>query len=128
MVEQSEPLVFRPYVGTRLLPVLTPTYQLALLLIVLQISDAYLTAIGVSRFGFEAEGNPFLRPLMENFGHVPVLITVKTLAIACIVMLAEFATQVRWIPKALWAMSCFYFFVAIVPWTYFLVFAPVTSY
>ena len=125
-MEISEPTIFRTYARDNYLPLLTPTYRIDLFLVLLQITDAYLTALGVSRFGLESEGNPLLRPMMEQFGHIPVLLCVKTMAILCIFMLAQAATRVRWVPKALGAMSCFYFFVAILPWAYFLIFDPLS--
>lgn len=93
---------------------------LAASLMLLQILDGVLTSIGIDRFGLDVEGNSFLRGMMEQFGHVPTLAVAKFFAIALIASLALTANRVRWIPKAMGALTCLYLFAAILPWTYLL--------
>lgn len=96
-------------------------YQLALLLLVLQIADACLTWIGVTRFGIASEGNPLLQILMVHIGELPTLALVKITAIIAGFTLASYTHRVRWVPKALGGVCCFYFFFAVLPWAYLLI-------
>ncbi len=94
------------------------------LLCLLQALDGVLTSMGVSRFGVEWEGNPFIRSLMEDFGTVTALGMVKCFAILLVVGLTFFARRLPWINNAMGAVSCVYLFAAIIPWTYYLFISP----
>ncbi len=96
------------------------TLLLGGLLILFQIVDGFFTSIGISRYGTEAEANPMLRSLMEQIGHIPALSIIKIAAIVLIVALAFASRRVAWVNRAMGAMSCVYFFAAIVPWMYVL--------
>lgn len=98
------------------------TMFVAVLLIFLQALDGILTSVGVSRFGIAAEGNPILRHLMLEFGHLPILGAVKFLAILFIIGLSYYAQRLVWVHRAMGAISCIYIFTAILPWTYILFF------
>lgn len=89
-------------------------------LVVLQVLDGILTSIGVSRFGTAVEGNPFLRQVMENLGHVSALALLKSLAIVVVILLTFGTTKVNWLKQALAALTCIYLFTAVLPWTYIL--------
>ncbi len=97
-----------------------PTQEVLMLggiLILLQILDGMLTAIGVSSFGIAAEGNPFIRHLMDQFGYLPALIFVKTIAVFIIGYLCLLANQVVWIPGAMKGLIGIYLSAAIIPWS-----------
>ena len=87
----------------------------------LQFIDAILTGIGISHFGHSAEGNPFLRHLMGNFGVIPVLLITKLAAIGIIFALYRLSIRVSWVPLALKLVCAVYVFGAVVPWTTILV-------
>ncbi len=89
-------------------------------LCLLQALDGILTSVGMRRFGTEFEGNPLLRSLMEQFGHVPTLGLVKLLSIFFVIALTIYAQKQPWVRNAMGAISCIYLFAAILPWTYFL--------
>lgn len=93
-------------------------------LALLQLVDGLFTSMGVERFGIAVEGNPLLRHLMAEFGHIPTLASLKILAVLVIVALTLFARQLPWIKNALGAVSCVYLFAAIMPWTYILFLSP----
>ncbi|MCB0324848.1 MAG: hypothetical protein KDD69_14795 [Bdellovibrionales bacterium] len=99
-------------------------FFLGAFLAVLQALDGVLTSMGVSRFGVAIEGNPFIRSLMEELGHVTALGLVKALAILIIVALTIFARRLPWINNAMGAIGCVYLFAAIIPWTYILFLKP----
>ena len=92
----------------------------AAVLIILQALDGVLTSLGVSRYGIAAEGNPILRELMREFGHVHVLSIVKVTAIFFVLALSYYAQRLAWVQRAMGAISCIYLFTAILPWTYIL--------
>ncbi len=98
--------------------------SLAFLLCLLQAMDGIFTSIGVSRFGLTAEGNPFLRSLMQEFGEVQTLGFTKLVAIFVIITLAWSARKLPWINNAMGAIGFVYFFAAIIPWTYILFIKP----
>ena len=98
--------------------------NLALFLSILQALDGLLTALGVSRFGTSIEGNPLLRTLMEEFGYVPTLASMKIAAVGIIGILAILAKEVPWIPTALKGVCGIYLVMAIIPWTYILFIGP----
>lgn len=104
----------------RALPDPRKTMLLGALLIVLQALDGILTSVGVSRFSLAKEGNPILRALMAEFGHVPVLGVVKFTAILLIIALCYYAQHLAWVQRVMGAISCVYFFTAVLPWTYIL--------
>ena len=98
--------------------------NLSILLIILQLIDAVLTSIGVARYGISAEGNPFLRNLMLEWGCIPTLAAVKSAAILAILLIASFAHEIKWIPRVMEATCALYILAAVAPWTYFLLLAP----
>ena len=106
---------------------MTPAKKALLLgcfLSLLQALDGMLTMLGVSRFGVGVEGNPLVRGLMEEFGHVPALTIIKCVAIGVVIALSYFATKLPWVNNAMGAVSCVYIFGAIIPWTYILFVRP----
>jgi uncharacterized membrane protein len=95
-------------------------WNIFLILALLQVLDGVLTATGVSIFGTRAEGNLFLRQLMELFGSVPTLAVVKTMAILIVLALAQLQHQVSWVQSAVRGITLIYLFAAIFPWTWIL--------
>ena len=63
--------------------------KLGAALILLNVADGVLTAIGVRLFGTQAEGNPFVRSIISEFGPEIGLALVKLAAIACICLLIK---------------------------------------
>jgi len=106
----------------RTLPDSRKTMLLGALLIILQALDGILTSVGVSRYSLAKEGNPILRGLMAEFGHVPVLGAVKFAAILLILALCYYAQHLAWVQRVMGAISCVYLFTAVLPWTYILFF------
>ena len=94
---------------------------LSAILIILQISDGILTGLGMNMFGTGAEGNMFLRFLMESWGYIPALIICKSLAIVVIAGLCYLSTVVAWLPRAMRGVIAIYMIAAIIPWTYILI-------
>lgn len=92
-------------------------FVLGSLLVVLQILDGLLTSVGVIRYGTAAEGNPFLRHMMEEFGHLPTIAVCKFLAILIVITLTVIARNRIWVQQAMGVVSCFYLVGAIIPWT-----------
>jgi hypothetical protein len=90
---------------------------LCLILVALQFADFALTALGVSHFGIEAEGNPLIRGLMYEWGAMPALLSVKVLATLIIYVLFVLARQVSWLRLALRCVIALYLCAAIIPWT-----------
>lgn len=90
---------------------------LGAMLIVLQFLDGLLTAMGINVFGISAEGNPMIRYFMSQFGHIPALIIVKSLAIAIVCYLCSLSNQILWISGAMKGMICIYLCAAIIPWS-----------
>lgn len=93
---------------------------LSAVLIFLQISDGVLTALGMTMFGTEAEGNLLLRTLMESWGYIPALVIAKSFAIVVIGMLCYLSTVVAWLPRAMRCVIAVYLLAAIIPWSYIL--------
>ena len=89
-------------------------------LVILQILDGVMTAIGVGHYGHEAEANFLLKLGMELIGPVPTLIIAKSLAIFVVYLLVQCAQHVRWVPRAIQAVTALYLFAAILPWSYIL--------
>lgn len=98
--------------------------EIGVLLMLFQAFDGVLTTIGINRFGIAAEGNPFLRQLMSEFGHIPTLTILKAAAIFIVLALTLIAARLPWVKNAMGALTCLYFFTAIVPWTYILFIKP----
>lgn len=94
---------------------------LSAILIILQISDGILTGLGMNMFGTAAEGNIFLRALMESWGYIPALVICKSVAIGVIAGLCCLSTVVAWLPKAMRGVIAIYLVAAIIPWTYILI-------
>lgn len=90
------------------------------ILIFLQALDGILTSIGISRWGVSVEGNPLLRKLMMEFGHIPTLSVVKFIAICFVILLCCYSVRLPWMHKAMRAISCYYVIMAIIPWIYLL--------
>lgn len=90
------------------------------ILIGMQLVDALFTYMGVSRYGIYMEGNPLLRLLMQEFGVIMVLGSVKLTAIFSILLILYSSICVRWAPHALFAISAVYGFAALLPWSYIL--------
>lgn len=86
----------------------------------LQALDGIFTSIGINRYGLGIEGNPLLRVVMEEFGHIPTLAFLKLLAILIIVLLTVISARMPWVKGAMGAVSLVYLVAAIVPWTYIL--------
>ena len=95
-------------------------YYFGLFLISLQIMDGVLTSKGMLRYGTFAEGNPFLRQLMESFTPAQTLFMVKAFAIMAVVMITLIARRSHVVRDMIGVLSCIYLFVAILPWAYLL--------
>ncbi len=93
---------------------------LGVILVMMQIADGILTAVGVSYFGTSIEGNVVLRSLMNSYGVVATLVGVKVLAIGIIMALCHLAFTVTWLRSALKLVISLYLFAAILPWSYIL--------
>ena len=89
-------------------------------LVILQILDGVMTAIGVGHYGHEAEANFLLKLGMELIGPAPTLIIAKSLAIFVVYLLVQCAQHVSWVPRAIQAVTALYLFAAILPWSYIL--------
>jgi hypothetical protein len=128
-VEQAPPLTLIDAGGQR------PAYSsartvrgalfLGFILAALQILDGIVTSIGISRFGVAMEGNPLLRTLMTEFGHIPALAFVKLLALFVVVFLTVNARRMPWVRNALGIVTLIYIFAAILPWIYILFIDPI---
>jgi len=90
---------------------------LGVFLCILQVVDGVLTSLGVGAFGVSAEGNAFLRFLMEQMGHIPALILTKSLAVFVTFVLCLLSSSVSWVSHALKCVIGVYLLAAIVPWT-----------
>lgn len=115
------------FTSARFSPVKAPVrkaFFLGIILCVFQALDGVLTLVGVNRFGIDFEGNPFIRSLMEQFGHVPVLGLLKGLAVLMVIGLVFSAKRLPWVNNAMGALSCIYLIAAILPWTYILFVQP----
>lgn len=96
---------------------------IALTLAFLQILDGILTGVGVMSFGPEIEANRFIRLLIESWGVIPALLTVKIFALGIIVALCTMVPRVAWLASAMKMIIVLYIFAAIIPWTMILTFA-----
>lgn len=97
------------------------------LLVLLQLIDGVLTAIGIFRFGVSIEGNPVLRHFMIEYGHIPTLAVLKLFAVLVVCLLINASRRLRWVPGALGLVSLIYIITAVIPWTYILFIQPVLS-
>jgi hypothetical protein len=93
--------------------------DIALVLFLLaQASDGVLTYVGVSVYGTQMEGNPFIAWLMALMGEGPALATAKLTAGGFGILLHLSAVH-----KAVAYLALFYFVVAICPWVAILFYA-----
>lgn len=110
--------------SNRIFPRFSPTtveiVALGIILSLLQVADGVMTAIGVLHFGVKAEGNILLRSMMESYGVVSTLFSVKLFAIGIVAILCQLASSVPWVRGALKAVISIYLFAAILPWSYIL--------
>ena len=81
------------------------------LFVVAQIADAWLTAVGVGRFGIAAEANPMISLSILLFGPAAALIVAKGLAVVGAAVLYGLSRH-----KLLATLTAAYVFVAIMPW------------
>jgi hypothetical protein len=96
--------------------------NLAFLLVLLQVLDALLTAIGLDiKGGVSGEGNGFLRYGMSVFGVIPTLVLAKSFAVIFIGALSILSSKVSWIETAMTGLVALYLFAAILPWTMIIV-------
>jgi hypothetical protein len=79
--------------------------------IAVQCTDAWLTAIGIDRFGSAIEANPILAWYVVAFGAGIALISAKTIAIGCA---AALYVQAR--HRTLATLTVLYVIFAIIPW------------
>lgn len=79
--------------------------------ILVQCADAWLTAIGISRFGSAIEANPILAWYVSAFGAGVALAAAKLMAVGCAAALYIHACH-----RTLTALTVLYVVVAIVPW------------
>ena len=90
---------------------------LGLILATLQILDGVLTALGISIYGSEMEGNALLRSFMDLIGCLPALVVVKSISVAVIAGLCLHAYSVPWLKHALRGVIGLYVIGAVLPWT-----------
>jgi hypothetical protein len=79
--------------------------------VAVQCADAWLTAIGIARFGATVEANPILAWYMTTFGTGITLVSAKVIAIGCAAALHAHARH-----RTLAALTLLYLIVAIIPW------------
>lgn len=96
---------------------LSSAMTLGLILALTQVLDGVLTAIGMTNFGIEAEGNILLRTMMSAWGFIPALVIAKSAAVAVVFSLVVMARSVHWVPTALKGLIAAYVLAAIIPWT-----------
>jgi hypothetical protein len=89
------------------------SFRAAILLafVLVQCADAWLTAIGISRFGSAIEANPILAWYVSAFGAGVALGAAKLMAVGC-----AFALYFHAFHRTLTALTLLYVVVAIVPW------------
>lgn len=101
-VTSSEPLIDRAG-GLRA--------AMLLVFVLVQCADAWLTAIGIGRFGSAIEANPILAWYVAAFGAGVALGAAKLIAVGC-----AGALYVQAWHRTLTALTLLYVLVAIVPW------------
>lgn len=79
--------------------------------VLVQCADAWLTAVGISRFGSAIEANPILAWYVGAFGAGIALGAAKLMAVGCAGALYFHACH-----RTLTALTLLYVVVAIVPW------------
>lgn len=79
--------------------------------VAVQCTDAWLTAIGINRFGSTVEANPILAWYVTTFGAGIALVSAKVIAIGCAAALYAQAWH-----RTLAALTLLYLIVAIIPW------------
>ena len=99
------------FVGFRLPNSQTHALPLLALFVSIQIADAFLTAVGIARFGVAAEGNPLLALHIAHLGPAAALSIAKGVAVVGAVVLYRYT---RYLMLAL--LTVMYVFAAIVPW------------
>jgi hypothetical protein len=98
--------------------VLGTAFQPSLVLAVfisVQCADAWLTAVGIARFGPAIEGNPILAFYVAVFGP-GAIVGAKLIGVACGTVLHLFAR-----PMVLVLLTGAYIVFAVVPWLWVLV-------
>jgi hypothetical protein len=103
-------------IGLRLPNVQTRALALLALFATVQLADAWLTAVGINRFGVDAEANPMLALPIIFFGPVAALIVAKSAAVVGGAVLYRLSRHVL-----LATLTLMYVFVAIAPWAWALV-------
>jgi hypothetical protein len=98
----------RPLPGTA-----TPAVVTLALFVGVQIADASLTAVGVSRFGVSAEANPLVAFYIGSLGLVRGLIVAKAIALAAGAMLHAYARHLIVV-----LLTVLVVFAAVVPWAW----------
>ncbi|MCB0355233.1 MAG: hypothetical protein KDD64_16995 [Bdellovibrionales bacterium] len=94
-------------------------FLLGLSLALIQIADGLLTYHGLSKLGFEMEGNPFLRHLMLLEGGCGgVLLFTKFFALSFVVWLTFQAHSKKWIRPVLGFLTGIFFSLAVIPWCF----------
>ena len=91
-------------------------FVLGIVLAALQVLDGLLTFAGTAEFGREMEGNSFLRRLLEEYGAIPALFFVKTVAIGFVIFLTIRAHRRRWVRPIIVCLIVLYTFLAVAPW------------
>jgi hypothetical protein len=89
----------------------TRALALLALFVGVQIADAWLTALGVGRFGVAAEANPMLALPIILFGPAAALTIAKGVAVGGAVVLHRLSRH-----SLLAVLTVMYVFVAILPW------------
>jgi hypothetical protein len=79
--------------------------------VAVQCTDAWLTAIGIDRFGSTIEANPILAWYVTTFGAGIALVSAKVIAIGCAAALHAQAWH-----RTLAALTVLYLIFAIIPW------------
>ncbi|MCS6893755.1 MAG: DUF5658 family protein [Deltaproteobacteria bacterium] len=92
-------------------------WTLAVVLVLLQILDGFLTFWGVSTFGLQMEGNPLLKFLMTHWGISFTLFVVKAVAIVAIVLLYFVDLKNDFVKNGMWSLTFFYLLCAVMPWS-----------
>ena len=105
-LSQSIALRLAPNGNTRALGTLA-------LFAVVQIADAWLTTVGIDRFGIGAEANPMLALPIVLFGPVTAMAIAKSVAVCGAALLYRFSRH-----SLLAMLTVMYMFVAVMPWAW----------
>lgn len=100
-----------------------PLLPLFLLLLLGNVLDAMFTYIGVGRWGLDAELNVLPHWLMTTIGPLAGLVVAKSWATICAVVVAQVSKRKgsRYGKRAFLAMCAAVYFLAVLPWLFFLV-------